>query len=108
MTCAVLWRASLACMDDVATHDTAKDRTLLDDQLRLLEARRGEVEVLTERGDRAGDSLLNDLVGARLVVRSVLLGGIDVGGLSREERCALEDSEREARGLLLRAAELAQ
>ena len=95
-------------MHDAAMHDTAKDRTLLDDQLRLLEARRGDVEALVERGDRAGDSLLNDLVGVRLVVRSVLLGGIGVGGLSKEERRALEDSEREARGLLLRAAQPAQ
>ena len=100
-------------MDD-ATHDTTTkaSRPLLDGQLRLLEARKGDVEALVGRGggaddEAAADALLNDLAGVRLVLRAVLLGGAGPAGLPQEERRGLEGFEREARELFRKAAELA-
>ena len=70
---------------------------MLAGQLRLLEAKRAEVEAPAGAGP--DDGLANDLAGIRFVLRAALLsqGLTDVG---REE---LERPEHEARQLLRRA-----
>ena len=68
---------------------------MLAEQLRLLEAKGGEVEGLRERGGRADEALANDLAGIRLVVSAALLAG----GLGEVEREELGRREREAREL---------
>lgn len=68
---------------------------MLDEQLRLLEVKKGEAETLRVRGGRADEDLPNDLVGIRLVLTSALLAG----GFDEPEREDLERREREAREL---------
>ena len=75
---------------------------MLDEQLRLLEVKRGEIETLRERGGRADEDLANDLVGIRLVLSSALL----VGGFGETERGEMERREREARELFAVATRL--
>ena len=75
---------------------------MLDEQLRLLEVKRGEIETLRERGGRADEDLANDLVGIRLVLSSALL----VGGFGEAERGEMERRERQARELFAAATRL--
>ena len=72
---------------------------MLDEQLQLLAAKRGEVEVLRKREGRADEDLADDLAGIRLVLSAALLSQ----GLDEAERGELERREREARGLLTAA-----
>ena len=69
---------------------------MIADQLRLLEARRVEVEALRPAGAEPDDGLANDLAGVRFVLLAALLAG----GLTVAKREELERSEREARELL--------
>ena len=72
---------------------------MLDRQLRLLQAKRAEVEDLRRRGGGPDDVLANDLAGIRFVLRAALLAR----GLTEAEREELERREREAEGLLREA-----
>ena len=76
-----------------------EDRGSLAGQLRLLEAKRAEVEALRRRGRRPDDGLANDLAGVLFVLRAALLAD----GLSTAERHGLKRREREARELLREA-----
>ena len=75
---------------------TPLQRRMIADQLRLLEARRVEVEALRPAGAEPDDGLANDLAGVRFVLLAALLAG----GLTVAKREELERSEREARELL--------
>lgn len=85
-------------MDGTANRSVQR-RHLLDEQLKLLKAKRGEVEVLRGRGSQADEDLANDLVGSRLTLSAELLAG----GLGDNEREELERHEHEARELFTAA-----
>ena len=89
-------------MDRTAAHrqEIAEkgSRRVLAGQLRLLQARKAEVEDLRRRGGGPDDGLANDLAGIRFVLRAALLAG----GLTGAWREKVERSEREARDLFRR------
>ena len=73
------------------------DQRALAGQIRLLEAKRAEVEGLRRRrGKECDDELANDFAGIRFVLRAALL----TSRLTVAERNGLERREREARELL--------